>query len=75
MSSALFRIKKKESEESVKTTKAYLQKLTDTEMICRIIGGQIEPSWVVEDEKKAEEEAQKSVEDEANNIPQECVYE
>jgi hypothetical protein len=53
----------------------FVGKLADTDMICSIMEGRIKPSWVVEDEKKAEEEAKRSVEDEANNIPQECVYE
>ena len=44
-------------------------------MICAIMEGKIKPSWVVEDEKKAEVEARKSLEDEANNQPQESVNE
>lgn len=66
---------KEESKEAEEADLEFLGKLADTEMICAIMEGKIKPSWVVEDEKKAEEEAKKSVEDEANNITQECVYE
>lgn len=66
---------KEKSKEAEEADLEFVGKLADTEMICAIMEGKIKPSWVVEDEKKAEEEAKKSVEDEANNIPQECVYE
>ena len=64
-----------DSKEAEKADIDFVRMLADTKMICEIMEGRIKPSWVVEDEKKAEEEARKSLEDEANNIPQECVYE
>ena len=54
-----------ESEDTVRATKAYLSKVSDTDMICRIIGGQIIPSWKKEDLEKAEEEEANKTETEA----------
>jgi hypothetical protein len=67
--------REEKSKEAEEADLEFVGKLADTEMICAIMESKIKPSWVVEDEKKAEEEAKRSVEDEANNIPQECVYE
>lgn len=67
--------REEKSKEAEEADLEFVGKLADTEMICAIMESKIKPSWVVEDEKKAEEEAKKSVEDEANNIPQECVFE
>ena len=47
---ASYQDRKTESEGSEKATREYLMKLTDTDMICRIMGGQIKASWVLEDE-------------------------
>ena len=51
----------------------FVGKLADTEMICAIMEGKIKPSWVVEDEKKAEEEANKSEEEEPNKTEEDSV--
>ena len=67
--------REEKSKEAEEADLEFVGKLADTEMICAIMEDKIKPSWVIEDEIKAEEEANKSVEDEANNIPQECVYE
>jgi hypothetical protein len=67
--------REEKSKEAEEADLEFVGKLADTEMICSIMEGRIKPSWVVEDEKKAEEEAQKSIEDEANNSAEESVNE
>lgn len=39
----------KESESTDKATRDFLSKMSDTDMICRIIGGEIKPSWMQEE--------------------------
>lgn len=70
-----YQCKEQNSELAQQADQEFVGKMADTDMICAIMEGRIKSSWVVEDEKKAEEEAKKSIEDDANNIPQECVYE
>ena len=65
--------KKKESEETEKATREFLQKMSDTTMICKIMAGEIKASWILEDERKAEEEAKKAEEEEANKTATEAV--
>lgn len=67
--------REEKSKEAEEADLEFVGKLADTGMICAIMEGKIKPSWVVEDEKKAEEEAKKSIEDEANNPTEESVNE
>ena len=65
--------KKEESKEAEEADLEFVGKLADTQMVCDIMEGRIKPSWVVEDEKKAEEEAKKAEEEEANKTEAEAV--
>ena len=70
-----YQCKEQNSELAQQADQEFVGKIADTDMICAIMEGRIKPSWVVEDEKKAEEEAQKFIEDEANNSSEESVNE
>lgn len=65
--------REEKSKEAEEADLDFVGKLADTEMICAIMEGKIKPSWVVEDEKKAEEEANKSKEEEPNKIEEDSV--
>jgi hypothetical protein len=56
-----YQCKEQKSELAQQADQEFVGKMADTDMICAIMEGRIKPSWMVEDE--------------ANNIPQECVYE
>ena len=65
--------REEKSKEAEEADLDFVGKLADTEMICAIMEGKIKPSWVVEDEKKAEEEANKSEEEEPNKTEEDSV--
>ena len=65
--------REEKSKEAEEADLEFVGKLADTEMICAIMEGKIKPSWVVEDEKKAEEEANKSEEEEPNKTEEDSV--
>ena len=52
--------REEDSQDAQNADAEFVRKMADTDMICAIMEGRIKPSWMVEDE--------------ANNIPQECVY-
>ena len=56
-----YQCKEQNSELTQQADQEFVGKMADTDMICAIMEGRIKPSWMAEDE--------------ANNIPQECVYE